>query len=85
MCNLHHGDSPRTAVLVGMDDFVIDHLDRRFNAVAVPAQRVFRHALFVLRRQLLGYCRLHVRHGGPVCGSLFHRINQIRQITAEER
>src|SRR5258705_7203103 len=84
-------DSFRTAAVVAMessglqDHLLVDHLDVLADAVAIPAQRVLRHAGLVLWRELIADLGLHLGERGAAGRRLLHGVDEVADIAAEER
>src|SRR5437763_14488147 len=68
-----------------LDDFLVDSLDVRADAVAVATERVLGEAGLVLRRQLVPDLRLHLVERRAVRRRLLHGRDEIDEVAAEER
>src|SRR6267143_4387168 len=68
-----------------LDDFLVDGLDVRPDAVAVATERILREAGLVLRRQLVADLRLHLVERRALGRRLLHGRDEVDEVAAEER
>src|SRR5215468_6083453 len=68
-----------------IDYLLVDQLDVGADALAVLAERMLRHAAFILGREVVGERLLHLVEARARLGGGFHPGDEIAEVAAEER